>query len=52
MDETRWTVKTLPRLDGIEFALTLVTPTTDPKVVAAIEYAAQAAGMVIVRVAE
>lgn len=52
IEETRWRVYTLPRDDDIEFNLTLSTPTTDPVVVEAIEQAAAANGMTIVRLAE
>ena len=47
---TRWAVRTLPRTDDITFNLTLSTPTDDPEVLAAIESAAAAAGMLIYRV--
>lgn len=47
--ETRWLVHTLPRNDGIEFHLTLSTPTDDPETLTAIEHAAAVAGMAITR---
>lgn len=45
--ETRWHVLSLPRTDNLVFNLTLSTPTIDPAVIAAIEEAAKAAGMVL-----
>lgn len=52
MPETRWAVYTLPRGDGIDYSLTLSTPSDDPEVVRAIEEAAFNAGMVIHRLPE
>ncbi len=50
--ETTWRVRTLPRTDGVEYTLTLSTPTDDQATIAAIEQSAAACGMVIERLAD
>lgn len=48
--EARWLVVTLPRQDGTQLTLYLVSPTDDPETVAAVEAAALAAQMTLLRV--